>query len=143
MLWWYWVVLGLLLSAIEILTPGGFYLIFFGASAMIVGVVSALIYPGPAWFEWLLFSVLSVVSVIFFRSPLLKAIGIGGGHETVDSLVGEIAIPIDDIAPNAVGRAELRGTTWTARNGGQVPLARAQRCRVERVEGLQLWIRAE
>ena len=29
MIWWLWVLLGILLLAIELLTPGGFYVIFF------------------------------------------------------------------------------------------------------------------
>ena len=37
----------------------------------------------------------------------------------VDSLVGEIAMPLDDIVPGAVGRAELRGTVWSARNAAR------------------------
>jgi membrane protein implicated in regulation of membrane protease activity len=48
---------------------------------------------------------------------------------------------MDDLAPGAVGKAELRGTTWTAQNADDRPLARGQRCRVARVEGLTLLIR--
>ena len=32
MSWWLWLVLGLGLTALELLSPGGFYLIFFGLS---------------------------------------------------------------------------------------------------------------
>ncbi len=143
LLWWHWIVLGLLLSAVELVTPGGFYLIFFGVSAIIVGVLSAVLLEMPAWSEWLLFSVLSVVSVLFFRNPLLARLGFLSSQEPVDSLVGEIAVPVDDIAPDAVGRAELRGTSWAVRNASQTTLARGQRCLVDRVDGLLLWIRAE
>ena len=37
--WWLWIVLGVVLLAAEILTPGGFYIFFFGASAICVGVL--------------------------------------------------------------------------------------------------------
>jgi membrane protein implicated in regulation of membrane protease activity len=37
----------------------------------------------------------------------------------------------------------MRGASWTARSSGSVALARGQRCKVERVEGLTLWLRAE
>ena len=30
MLWWYWLLLGLLLLGAEMMTPGGFYILFFG-----------------------------------------------------------------------------------------------------------------
>ena len=45
---------------------------------------------------------------------------------------------MEDIAVDAVGKAELRGTTWNARNVGDKLLTRAQRCRVRRVDGLTL-----
>jgi membrane protein implicated in regulation of membrane protease activity len=59
----------------------------------------------------------------------------------VDALEGETAIVLDDLAPGAVGKAELRGTSWTAQNAGAAALSRGQRCRVVRVEGLTLFIR--
>ena len=37
--WWMWIVLGLALLMLEMATPGGFYFIFFGASALLVGVL--------------------------------------------------------------------------------------------------------
>jgi membrane protein implicated in regulation of membrane protease activity len=144
MLWWLWLVLGLLLAGLELLTPGGFFLIFFGTAALAIGVLAGLDLAGPIWLQWLLFSVLSVVSLLFFRNPLLARIRSGTDAATpIDSLVGEIATPLEDISPDAIGRAELRGTTWTARNGDRVPVARGQRCLVQRVDGLMLWIRAE
>lgn len=32
MLWWTWIILGLVLLVAEMLPPGGFYLLFFGAA---------------------------------------------------------------------------------------------------------------
>ena len=144
MLWWLWLVLGLLLAGFELLTPGGFFLIFFGTAALAVGVLAGLDLGGPVWLQWLLFSVLSVVSLLFFRNPLLARMGRGTADDApIDSLVGETATPLEDIAPDGVGRAELRGATWTARNGDPRPVALGQRCLVQRVDGLTLWIRAE
>ena len=34
MLWWYWIVLGLALVALELATPGGFFVIFFAVAAL-------------------------------------------------------------------------------------------------------------
>ena len=61
----------------------------------------------------------------------------------VDSLVGEIAITLEVIQPGAIGRAELRGSSWSARNLHSAELARGQRCRVERVDGLMLFLLPE
>ena len=53
------------------------------------------------------------------------------------------AVLLADLPPGGVGKAELRGTSWTARNEGERPLATGERARVTRVDGLTLWLRAE
>ena len=58
----------------------------------------------------------------------------------VDSLVGEVATPLDDIVPGAVGRAELRGTVWSARNESPLAVIKGQRCRVVRIDGLMIFL---
>ncbi len=45
-------------------------------------------------------------------------------------MVGDLAVPLEEIAPGAVGRAELRGTVWSARNRAPRTLLRGERCRV-------------
>jgi len=67
----------------------------------------------------------------------------GGNRTDVDTLVGEIATAAEAIAPGAHGRAELRGTTWAARNVDSIALAVGQRCRVVAVQGLMLDLRSE
>jgi membrane protein implicated in regulation of membrane protease activity len=143
MAWWMWLVLGLLLLVCELLTPGGLYLFFLGLSALGVGALVGLIESIPLWSQWLLFSALSLVAALFFRRPLLERIRRLSRSKAVDSLVGETATALEDIPVDAIGKAELRGTAWNALNIGDSPLARAQRCRVERLEGLTLHVRKE
>lgn len=143
MTWWLWVILGFVLMGLELFTPGGFYVLFFGAGALVVGILAGLGLAGPAWMEWLLFSVVSVLSLAVLRGPLLARMRARGPGPAIDGLVGEIAVPVEDLAPGAVGKVELRGTTWTAHNDDPVTLARGQRCRVTRVDGLMLGIAAE
>jgi membrane protein implicated in regulation of membrane protease activity len=63
--------------------------------------------------------------------------------DEVDTLVGETAVIIEEIPSRGVGKAEMRGTSWSAHNISEQSLARGQRCRVERVEGLTIYVRAE
>ncbi len=60
--WWIWILLGLLISVAELMTPGGFYILFFGIGAVIVGILVGFQVAGPAWFQFILFSALSVLS---------------------------------------------------------------------------------
>jgi membrane protein implicated in regulation of membrane protease activity len=142
MAWWIWVLGGLALLLLEVTTPGGFFAVFFAAGAILVGAARALGWAGPAWLEWLVFTLLSVVLLAVFRRPLMRRFGLASGTP-VDRLEGEAAVVTEVVTPGAVGKAELRGATWSARTAGDAPLARGQRCRVDRVEGLTLWLRAE
>ena len=38
MIWWQWALLGLVLAAAEILTPGGFFVIFFGLAGLVIAL---------------------------------------------------------------------------------------------------------
>ncbi len=142
MLWWVWILLGFLLLLAELLTPGGLYLLFFGVAAIVVGLLGGLNLIGPPWMQWLMFSILSVVALSLFRRPLLKRLRPATLGVEVDSLVGQTAIVLEDMPVDAVGRAELRGSAWSARNVGGNSLTRGQRCTVERVDGLMLCVKA-
>jgi hypothetical protein len=142
MSWWIWMILGLILFVGELLTPGGFYLIFFGAAAVLAGF-TAWIFPAfPVAGQWLLFSILAIISLLLFRRPLLERMKRGMPTHEVDSLVGETAVALAEIAAGAIGKAEMRGTAWNARNVGGIPIPAGARCRVQRVDGLQLDISA-
>jgi len=144
MTWWYWMVLGLALLGAEMITPGGFYILFFGLAALAVGGLAGLGFAQEEWLQWLLFSGLAILSLLVFRGPLLAWIKTEDVESpAMDSLAGESAIPLEDLTPGGTGKAELRGTTWTAHNAGPALLKKNQRCKVERVEGLTVWITAE
>jgi membrane protein implicated in regulation of membrane protease activity len=142
-LWWVWTLLGLALLGVEVFTPGGFFVLFFGVGALVVGALVGLGIGGPPWAQWLIFSVVSVVSLLLFRSRMLARFGHGEAAPRLDTLEGEVATPLEDLAPGAIGKAELRGTVWTVLNADELPLATGQRSRVIRVDGLTLHLRAE
>jgi membrane protein implicated in regulation of membrane protease activity len=141
--WWHWLALGLVLIALELAASGGFYVIFFGVAAIVVSGLTLLGAAGPVWVQLLLFSILSVISLLLFRSPLIRWMKLDAGRADVDSLVGETAVVQQDILPGQVGRVELRGTAWSARNRGAEPLTIGRRCVVVAVDRLMLIIEAE
>jgi membrane protein implicated in regulation of membrane protease activity len=143
LLWWHWLVLGLIVALAELATPGGFYLLFFGVGAMLVGVLSAFGAAGPIWMQVLLFTVLSVASLLLFRGRLLAAFQREPQSPPIDTLVGEFGSAVDALLPGAIGRVELRGTVWSARNDAAATLPPGSRCRVVRVEGLLLHVEPE
>jgi len=141
MLWWFWITMGLILAVLEMVTPLSFFLIFFGFGATVVGLLSLADLAGPPWVQWALFSIISVLSVMMFRGPLLRRVHRDDWmRPQVDALTDEFATTLEDIAPGSVGRVELRGTAWSARNCGGGVLSKGQRCAVQRVDGLTLYI---
>jgi inner membrane protein len=141
MIWWMWLVLGLFLLLLELLTPGGFYLFFFGVAATSVGLLAAAGLADNITVQWLLFGAVSLICVLFFRRPLVRRLKVG--ERDVDSLVGEVAVCLKDIPANTIGQVELRGSNWSARNVGTAALFSGNRCRVEHIEGLTLFVRSE
>jgi membrane protein implicated in regulation of membrane protease activity len=143
LLWWHWLVIGLLLVLAELATPGGFFVMFFGVAALIVGALSGLGVGGPMWVQLLMFSVISIVSLLLFRTRLLKSMQVDPQAPEVDSLVGEIGELEGAIAPGQIGKIEVRGAAWSARNATASELPRGTRCRVVRVKGLMLEVEPE
>ena len=142
MIWWLWIVLGCALLMLEMATPGGFYFAFFGASALIVGALTGVGITSTDWVQWLLFSVFAIVATALLRKPLLQKFGSTARSGEVDSLVGETATATEGIAPGGFGKAELRGASWNACNASAEILVRGQRLRVERVDGLTIFVRS-
>jgi len=144
MTWWLWTAVGVVLAALELLSPGGFFIIFFGVAALVVGGLELSGLLPQAWMQWLVFPIVALLALKFFRRPLLARMRLADpGKDDVDSLVGAVAMAADSIVPGGHGHAELRGTTWSARNVSDVPLTAGQRCRVVAVQGLMLDLRSE
>lgn len=137
-----WLAGGFVLLVLELVTPSGFYIMFFGVGAILTGVVASTGAVSGLASQWLTFTVISVLSLLLFRGKIQSRME-PVSRPPVDSLVGEIAIPVTAMAPGAVGRVALRGSNWEARNEGDTALGANQRCRVTRVSGLQLGVVAE
>jgi len=140
--WWCWIVLGAALLGAEVVLPTDFFLVFFGAGALVIGLlVLAGVHP-PVWTQWLLFAALSVTSLVLLRPRLRRALGKDrmAGHT---ELVGEVVIAGQAIPARGVGQGQLRGTVWKIHNVGDQPLQAGERCRVTSVEGLTLHVRSD
>ncbi len=140
MSWWIWVLVGLLLLSVEFVSST-MHVGLFAVGAFVVAILVAFGVEMPLWGQLVTFTSVSIVSVIFVRPLIVRKLKLDE-KKIVDTLIGEQALALDDIAPAAIGKAEMRGTTWSARNVGETGLARGQRCVVAHVEGLLLHIRA-
>lgn len=140
MTWWIWILIGFALLALEV-GATTLHLGFFAVGAFIVGILVGLGVDVPLWAQFAIFTATSVFTFIFIRPIAVRKLRLDE-KKIVDSLVGETAITTEEIGPNGLGRAEMRGTTWSARNVGETVLNKGQRCAVVEVEGLVLHVRA-
>ena len=141
-LWWHWLVLGLLLMVGELATPGGFYILFFGIGAILTGFV-AVAGLDSAPLQVLTFIVTSVAGLLLFRTRLLRVLQADPQAPPIDTLVGEVGVAADPMPAGAFGRVDLRGAAWSARNTSEMELAAGARIRVVGVDGLMLLVGAD
>ena len=136
MLWWGWMVLGVLILGAEMfLIDAQFYLVFIGLSAVIVGTLDVLGLAMPEWGQWMLFAALGLISMFTFRKALyIKFRGSAPGFRA--SVEGDMVLVVDELAPGGESRASHRGTRWTVRNVGGGSIPAGQKARVVKTEGL-------
>jgi inner membrane protein len=140
--WPIWIIAGLVLLAAEVHYARDFTLFCFAASALVVGVLST-VGVLDIWTQWLAFAVLST-ALLFSAREWLRTTMLGRhGSVELDNIIGQSAIPLEDLPAYGFGKAELRGTTWSVHNASHVRILRGQRCRVMKMNGLTLWIMPE
>ena len=115
-----WFVAGVGLLVFELVTPGGFFAVFFGFAAILVGLLTAVHLAGPEWLQWLLFSIFSIVGVLLLRRPIMQRLGVGSPALPGEEMRGEWALVTEEVRPGEVGKVELRGTAWSARSNRTV-----------------------
>jgi inner membrane protein len=140
MTWWIWIVIGFVLLALEF-TAASLHVAFFAVGAFVVGLLILFGVALPLWAQLLIFTAVSLVAFFFVRPVLVRKLKLDQ-KKVVDTLVGEQAIALEEIPTQGLGRAEMRGTTWSARNVGETVLNRGQRCVVAGVDGLVIHVRA-
>ena len=137
---WAWMVLGVILLALELLVPGGF-LLWLGVAGIITGL-AALFQPIGVPLQFLLFGALSLILIVawlrYFKPrqpetdrPLL--------NKRAEALIGREAI-LDEPIVSGTGRIALGDTLWRI-SGPDLPAG--QRVRVVGANGATLVVDAQ
>lgn len=141
MSWWGWVVGGAILLGAELAfgVNAQFYLVFIGSAAILVGVVTGLIYPVAPWAQWAAFAVLALVLMVTFRSRLYQRLR-GHSASLKPGPIGTVMTLPVSLAPGESCRAEHCGTFWTVCNASDKLIPAGERAHIARVEGLTLLV---
>jgi len=111
--YWHWWVIGIILIILELFLPGAFFL-WMGIAAGVVGMI-LLISPEMGWqYQFIVFAVVSVVSIVVWRIYLNK-------HPTVtdkptlnmrgEQYVGRVFTLAEPIV-NGIGKLKVDDTMW-------------------------------
>jgi membrane protein implicated in regulation of membrane protease activity len=139
MVWWIWVLVAFALLAVEMASTT-MHVGLFAVGALVVALLQAFGVGLSLTAQILVFTGVSLAALFFVRPWLMRKLRL---NETkrVDSMLDDVAVALEDIAAGAIGKAEMRGTGWNARNVGVTPIARGERCVIEHIEGLVLHVR--
>ena len=139
MVWWIWVLVAFALLAVEMASTT-MHVGLFAIGALVVALLQAFGVGLSLTAQVLIFTGVSLAALFFVRPWLMRKLRL---NETkrVDSMLDDVAVALEDIAAGAIGKAEMRGTGWSARNVGVTPIARGERCVIEHIEGLVLHVR--
>ena len=112
-----WFLVGFAFFLLEFMLPG-LICAFFGVGAWIVAIICFVV-PVNFNVQLLLFMVSSILLLLVLRQKLK---GVFLGHtgnaqeltETLKEFVGERAVVVEAITPQAGGKVEFHGTRWSA-----------------------------
>ena len=107
LLWWHWLVVGLLLVGLELLVPS-FTIIWFGLGAVLVGLVLLIAPALPLFAQLLVWTVVSaLLTVLWFRffNPRKNRTLSGSAK---DAVLGEIGLVIRAANPYDKGRVKFQ-----------------------------------
>ena len=106
-LWWHWIVLGIVLMLLELAVPA-FFLIWFGAAAVLVGVAVAIFPAFPFAWQVIAWTLGSLVLVWFWFKIFRRSFHKTRAGQSKGSFIGEIGLVIRDIRPFEKGQVRFQ-----------------------------------
>jgi len=111
--YWHWWVFGIVLIILELFVPGAFFL-WLGISAAVVGFLMLLM-PDMTWqYQWLIFAVFSVVSIVLWRQFMLKRPS-PSDHPTLnrrgEQYIGRV-FTLNEAIVDGVGKIRVDDSMW-------------------------------
>ena len=135
----FWLILLLLLVAIEVATLG-LTTIWFAGGALIAVIAAAL--NAPLFLQIALFLAVSVVLLVFTRPVAVRYFNKDRTKTNVESLVGQKGIVVKEVNNlEGTGQVSLNGMEWSARSiDGKGPIPEGAVVVVREIRGVKLMV---
>ena len=124
---WFWIILGFLLIGAEFLVPG-FWILFFGLSAIITGILNAFLPGVNQGYSIILCAVLGGILLLLSRKLFPDFFASKNNTDTseknieTDDVAGAIATVTEAITPQRPGKVDFRGSAWIATADHDLPV---------------------
>ena len=136
---WIWLGLVILFLIVEAACPIHLVSLWFAAGSLVALAVCYL--RGPLWLQITAFLVVSCALLAALWPLTKKFLNPGRTATNVDSVIGSVGYvtaAIDNIS--ATGQVKPGGMEWTARSTSGAPLAEGILVRVDRIEGVKVFV---
>ena len=136
---WIWLGLVILFLIVEAACPIHLVSLWFAAGSLTALAVFYL--HGPLWLQITAFLVVSCALLAALWPLTKKFLNPGRTATNVDSVIGSVGYvtaAIDNVS--ATGQVKLGGMEWTARSTSGAPLAEGILVRVDRIEGVKVFV---
>lgn len=113
--------------------------LWFAAGAL-AALIAAML-GAQLWLQVVLFAVVSAVLLVALRPWIKKFFTPKLTRTNVDAVIGKealVTVAIDNI--QATGQIKLGGVEWTARSTDGAPIAVGTRVRVDKIEGVKVFV---
>jgi len=136
-LWWHWIVLGIVLMLLELLVPA-FFLVWFGLGALVLGALVWLFPALPFGYQVLAWSAFSLLFVWLWFKVFKPQVFKSRAGMSKGSFIGEIALVTKDMRPYEKGQIRfqkpiLGDEVWESIADEEIKAG--ERVRVLQVEG--------
>ncbi len=133
---WFWFGLAVAFLLVEVLTVD-LVCIWFGAAALITGIVMAIFPTLPIPWQFAIFVGIAAVLIAATRPLVKRLLRFERNRDTnLDRLIGQVALvteQIDNLA--ATGAVRLNGVVWTARTTDDTTVEVGEYVVFEKIEG--------
>ncbi len=108
-----WILIAILCGAVEIFSSG-FWFLWLAIAALLIAVASALGIISTIPAQLLVFSIITLVLIVFTRPLLMKTIKTDDKVSNIKALIGQQGMSLTPVTPLHYGQVKVNGEIWTA-----------------------------
>ena len=132
----FWLVVGIVMVAIEAATAQ-LTTIWFAIGAFLTIIPAAL--NAPVWLQFVIFTAISLVTLIFTRKFVKRALKVKKESTNADRVIGQTGYVTQTIDNDmAQDRVSVMGLDWSARSADNTDISIGEKIKVRSIDGVKL-----